>query len=162
MNENNFYKKQASAKRSLSRLMAIQILYQRDFFEGKKSTEEIKKDMIENYTLNTEKNIESYRKKIDEKFLDNLLVGIALDEGKIDEEIAVFLKEGKSFSETDEVIKQILRLAAFELKFMPNVPFKVAIGEYMDIAASFFEAKKISFINATLDNFAKKFRPSAS
>ena len=58
----------------------------------------------------------------------------------------------------DGVARQVLRLGAFELKFIKNIPLKVVIDEYVDIAASFFDSKKITFINATLENLAKKFR----
>lgn len=153
-----FRKPSQRRKRSLSRLIAIQIFYQNDFLNGEKKLAEIKEDVIENYTLDDEKNISSYREKIDENFLDNLLFGMENDVKNIDEEISKFLKDGWNLERLDEVAKQILRLGTFELKFSSDVPPKVIIDEYVDIAASFFDQKKITFVNGVLDNLARKLR----
>lgn len=154
--------KEQRYKRSLSRLMAIQILYQygffNKFFPGEKTLSEIQKDVIENYTLDSKKNIGSYRDKIDEVFLDSLLAAGIGDVKKIDGEISEFLKDSKDFKKMDEVVKEIMRLGTFELKFMSDIPAKVIIDEYVDIAASFFDDRRITFVNGTLDNLAKKFR----
>jgi N utilization substance protein B len=145
-------------KKSLSRLMAIQIFYQYDFLKRQEKLEQIKESLIENYALNFEENPCSYREKIDENFLNNLITGLDLDVEKIDDEISQFLKEGWSLEKLDDVARQILRLSAFELKFLNDIPAKVIIDEYVDIAASFFDLKRLSFFNATLENLAKKFR----
>jgi N utilization substance protein B len=148
----------SNQKRSLSRLMAIQIFYQHNFFGNEKNLDEIKNDVIENYLIDSDENLSSYREKIDSEFLENLLSGIAFDGIKIDTEISEFLKDGWTLAKLDDVTLQILRLGAFELKSMLDAPLKVIINEYVDIAASFFDSKKITFINATLENLAKKFR----
>jgi N utilization substance protein B len=157
MNSKN-KKKSPHKKRSLSRLMAIQIFFQNDFFAGEKKLEEIKEDVIENYLLQSEENPSSYRQKIDEDFLNNLISGLALDLAKIDEEISNNLKEGWSLAKLDFVVLQILRCGVFELKFLSDIPFKVVIDEYLEITASFFDDKKITFVNAVLESIAKKFR----
>lgn len=138
--------------------MAIQIFYQYDFFNRERKLEQIKEELIENYTLNFEENPVSYREKIDESFLNNLLAGLELDVEKIDAEISQFLKEGWSLEKIDDVARQILRLSVFELKFLSDIPAKVVIDEYVDIAASFFDLKRLAFFNAVVENLAKKFR----
>ena len=151
-------KKNIGRKRSLSRLMAIQIFYQFDFLRDAKKLDEVKRDIIENYLIDEKENISSYREKIDESFLDNLLAGLSLDVKKIDEEISTVLKTGWSIDNLDSVVVQILRFGSFELKFMQDIPTKVILDEYVDIAASFFEGKKVMFVNAALDSLAKKLR----
>lgn len=142
-------------KRSLSRLMAVQIFYQRDFFSGAKNLEEITKDVIENYALDSEEKISSYREKIDEEFLQKLLQ-LSQSENAVNSEISEFLQKGWSLENIDGVLLQILRLGIFELKFFRDIPAKAIISEYVDIAASFFDEKKITFVNAVLDAAAKK------
>jgi len=149
-------------KRSLSRLMAIQILYQYDFFAKQPaqplSIDEITNDVIENYTLDVEEEVTSYRNKIDETFLKELVNGVVLSFEKIDEEITEFLQGAWNIERLDDTMHQILRLGTFELKFLTATPLKVIIDEYVDIAACFFDSKKVTFINATLENIAKKIR----
>ena len=151
-------KKILNKKRSLSRLMAAQILFQHDFFKGARNLEEIKEEVIENYALEIEENVSSYRDKIDGDLLNNLITGLTLNIQKIDEDIAEFLQEGWTIERLEDMTRQLLRLGAFELKFMIDVPLKVVIDEYVDIAACFSEGKKVTFVNATLENLAKKFR----
>ncbi len=150
--------KQAKRKRSLSRLMAVQVFFQYDFFNHQKNLSEIITDVVENYALNSDEDLSSYRQKIDEDFLQNLLVGLEQNYAEIDDEISPLLKEGKTLRELDSVVLNIIRFAAFELKFIEETPAKVAIDEYVDLAASFFDEKKVKFVNAIVENLAKKFR----
>ncbi len=145
-------------KKALSRLMAIQIFYQFDFFNRERKLSEIKEEIIENYLLDSERETKSYRKEIDENFLNNLIAKLEANIAEIDAEISEFLKGDWSLEKLEDVSLQILRVATSEIKFLPEIPAKVIVGEYVDIAASFFDAKKLKFINATLDALAKKFR----
>lgn len=149
---------QTYRRRTLSRLIAIQIFYQFEFFEQKTDLEEIKNNVIDNYVLDQEDKISSYRKRIDLNLLESLLAGIKLGMDEIDHEISSCLKEGWDLNKLPDVMLYILRLGAFELKFMHDVPLKVVIDEYVDIAAGFFENKKVTFFNATLENLAKEYR----
>ncbi|MDX2083274.1 MAG: transcription antitermination factor NusB [Rickettsiales bacterium] len=146
-------------KRSLSRLIAVQIFYQFEFYEKKSALNEIKNDIIDNYVLRFDDNISSYRDNIDQNLLESLIAGINFGYDEIDREIFSFLKSGWNLEKLPEIMLYILRLGAFELKFMSEIPLKVVIDEYVDIAASFFENKKITFLNATLESLAKKYRP---
>jgi N utilization substance protein B len=114
--------------------------------------------VVENYLLNPELDACSFRDEIDENFLNTLLTGVALDMPKIDSEITEFLRDGWTIEKIEDVSRQILRFGTFELKFMHDIPAKVVLDQYVDIAASFFDSGKITFINATLDAVAKKFR----
>ena len=158
MNQESKNKKvNINRKRTLTRLVAVQILYQYHFFEGKKALSQINSDVVDNYVLSEEEDLSSYKNKIDQDFLNDLIAGSIAAEG-LEEEIAAFLNERYSFESIDSVMKQILLLAAFELKFMLNTPFKVIIAEYVDITAGFFDEKKVTFVNAILENLAKKLR----
>ena len=142
--------KNKNRKRTLSRLVAAQILYQHEFHQKKKSYEEIKENLIANYVLDSEEEITSYKEKIDEDFLDKLLSSTAVFE-KLDQEIEPFLQQ--PVAKLDLLMLQILRLAIFELKTLQDAPNKVIIDEYVGIAASFFDRKKVTFANAILDKF---------
>jgi N utilization substance protein B len=140
--------KNKNRKRTLSRLIAVQILYQQDFQSEKKSYEKIKQELIENYVLDTEDEISSYKEKIDEDFLNQLLAVAQIFE-KIDQEISPLLQQ--PLFKLDLVMLQILRLAVFELKILKDAPENAVINEYVGIAASFFDQKKVTFVNAILD-----------
>jgi N utilization substance protein B len=141
--------KNKNRKRTLSRLIAAQILYQREF-NSEKSYDEIKKELVANYVLDHEDEISSYAEKIDEDFLTQLLASAHLFE-KIDQEIIPLLQQ--PIAKLDLVMLQILRLAIFELKTLKDAPQNAVIDEYVGIAASFFDRKKVTFVNAILDKF---------
>jgi len=53
--------------------------------------------------------------------------------------------------------KQILLLR--KIIFKENVPAKVAINEYVNVAAAFFEAEEAALANAVLNALARARRP---
>ena len=149
--------KNKNRKRTLSRLIAVQVFYQYDYHLEKKSYEEIKKDLIENYILNSDDEISSYQDEIDAIFLDKLIAAPQMFV-EIDQELSAFLQKGWSLGSVDKVILQILRLAVFELQMLKDIPPKVVVDEYVGIAASFFDQKKVTFVNAILDKFLDKLK----
>jgi transcription antitermination factor NusB len=149
--------KNKNRKRTLSRLIAVQVFYQYDYHLEKKSYEEIKKDLIENYILNSDDEISSYQDEIDAIFLDKLIAAPQMFV-EIDQELSAFLQKGWSLGSVDKVILQILRLAVFELQMLKDIPPKVVVDEYVGIAASFFDHKKVTFVNAILDKFLDKLK----
>jgi len=54
------------------------------------------------------------------------------------------------------VDRNILRVAAFELKFLPDVPPNVIINEAIEIAKTFGSDESPNFINGVLDQIAKR------
>ncbi len=155
--------KNLGRKRSLTRLIAIQILYQYNFFNaqnsgGKKSIADVTNEIIDNYLLDQEETPSSYRQKIDLDFLNNLTLGIIPFLSEIDSDIAELLQKNWTLAKLPDVSLEIIRIAVFELRFMVEVPVKVVINEYVDIASSFYDEKKVTFVNSILDNLAKKYR----
>ena len=155
--------KNTGRKRSLTRLVAIQILYQYNFFNtqnllGKKSITDVTNEIVDNYILDQEEIPSSYRQKIDIDFLAALTTAIIPLLDEIDVDIAELLQKNWTLAKLPDVALEIIRIAVFELRYMTDVPVKVVINEYVDIASSFYDDKKVTFVNSILDNLAKKYR----
>ena len=58
----------------------------------------------------------------------------------------------------DSILRAMLRAAAFELKGRPDVPVKVVINEYVELAKDFFNGDEPAFVNAVLDRLAREER----
>jgi len=56
------------------------------------------------------------------------------------------------------LVKAILLAAAYELRFRPDVPARVAINEYVEIAHDFFDQGEPGFVNSVLDRVARTTR----
>lgn len=145
-------------KRTLSRLIAIQTFYQFEFYNGEQPIETVKNDLIDNYVIEQEDSVKSFRKKIDLNLLETILSGIQLNLAEIDHEISGLLKDSWDLDTLPDVMLYILRFGSFELRYMKDVPLKVVIDEYVDIGASFFETKKVTFLNGILENLARHYR----
>jgi N utilization substance protein B len=145
-------------KKSVSRLMAIQILFQYDFYNKSKKIEDIKEEMLDYYLINFEDDVKSYRSKIDKKHLNNIIANIVQSLTILDQEIEEFLGPEFTLQKIENITKQILRVAIFEIKYFDKIPTKVIINEYTDIASSFDGESKVQFVNSILENIAKKNR----
>ena len=59
-------------------------------------------------------------------------------------------------------MRAILRAAYYELKGRPDVPGRVVIAEYVDLANAFYGPEESGMINAVLDALARETRPRSS
>ncbi len=58
--------------------------------------------------------------------------------------------------------RNVLRLAIYEILFLPDVPRKVSINEAIDLGKAFGTEESGAFINGILDRFKKPARPEES
>jgi len=54
------------------------------------------------------------------------------------------------------VDRQILRLAACELLYFPDIPPKVTLNEYIEVAKTYSGAEAAAFVNGVLDRIARE------
>ena len=144
--------------RSLSRLLALQILFTNDFFKNSSDIKSIKKDLIENYILHEEYDSVDLTDMFDDKFIDQLVFGVKENFEEFDQQISGFLQARYSVETLDSVELQIFRLAIYELKYLLEIPTNAIINEYVDLAGGFFVEKKINFINGLVNALAKELR----
>jgi N utilization substance protein B len=62
--------------------------------------------------------------------------------------------------DAEALMRAILRAAFYELRNRPDVPARVAVTEYVDVAAAFFGPEESGMINAVLDALARQTRPA--
>src|SRR5688572_17681237 len=60
--------------------------------------------------------------------------------------------------ELDPITLALLRLATYELRFRPDVPYKVVINESLRLAKKFGATDSYKFINGVLDKVAARLR----
>lgn len=96
----------------------------------------------------------------DLKLFEAVLRGVVGDQEGIDRRIDKVLAAGWSLPRIDSILRAILRAGAWELAHRPDVPAKVAITEYVDIAHAFFEGEERKFVNGVLDRLARDLRPA--
>jgi len=94
----------------------------------------------------------------DTEFLGELVQGVASREAELDALIAPFLSGDWVPERIEVILRAILRAGAYELLAKPDVPPRVVITEYVDVAHAFYDGKEPGFVNAIMDRLAKHLR----
>ena len=69
------------------------------------------------------------------------------------------LAKGWPLTRVEAVLRAILRSATYELAFKKDVPARVVISEYVDVAHSFYDRDEPGLVNGVLDSVAREVRP---
>lgn len=94
--------------------------------------------------------------KADVEFFQELLRGVLQHSDEVDVLFAPLLD--RSLASLDQVELAILRLGAFELKNRIDVPYRVVIDEYVQLARLFGAEDSYKYINGVLDRLAGDIR----
>ncbi len=141
-------------KRGAARLAAVQALYQMDV-TGTGVMETVAE--FEAIRLGKELDGALYR-EADAGWFRGIVAGVVEQQAKIDPVIHTSLSDDWPLSRLDSILRATLRAGAFELINRKDVPAKVVISEYVDIAKAFFEADEPKMVNAALDRMARRWR----
>lgn len=87
-------------------------------------------------------------------FLHTLVEGVLATRKEIDERVAE-LSEGWALDRQPAVDRNILRIAAFEVMFMPDIPAGASINEAVELAKKYSTAESGKFVNGVLGTLAK-------
>jgi transcription antitermination protein NusB len=145
-----------SDKRSAARLAASQALYQMEITG--KGLDEILAE-FEAHWIGQEIEGDAYT-PADPAFFRDVVSGVLHDQETIDRGIDDTLAEGWPLKRVEALMRAILRAAFYELRNRPDVPARVAVTEYVDVAAAFFGPEESGMINAVLDALARQTRPA--
>jgi len=63
-----------------------------------------------------------------------------------------------SLSKLDKLFQVILKSATYEFLYKPNLSINIIIKEYLDASNFFLDDSQTKYLNALLDNVAKKLR----
>jgi N utilization substance protein B len=137
--------------RTRARLAAVQALYQMDLTQRDLS---VVLDEFVSHRFSTE---EIYA-GADQSFFRDIASGVAHAQAQIDSEVAAHLAEGWRLSRIDSILRAILRSGVFEIRERRDVPARVIINEYVEIARDFFGGEEPGVVNGVLDRVARKRR----
>lgn len=146
--------KATSQARSAARLAAVQALYQ---LEMEQTALAKLLDEFHQHRLGAEIEDAHYA-EADTAFFDDVVKGVAARRDEIDALLGERLAEGWSLTRLDKTMLQILRAGTYELLARADVPTGAVIGEYLDVAHAFFDAREAKFVNGVLDTIAKAVR----
>ena len=103
---------------------------------------------------------EAFDLELDERageFAAELVRGTVANRAAVDEIIQQASRNWR-IDRMSRVDRNILRLAAFELGHLPEIPTKVVINEAVELAKRFGAAEAPAFVNGILDRIAQALR----
>ncbi len=143
------------ARRRAARLGAIQALYQ--IAVGGATAEVVRGEFLEQWL---DEDIEGLSlRAADRDLFDRLVMGVSEETENLDNMLTAVLAEDWPVERLEILLKMILRAGAFELGHWQDVPARVVISQYVDLAHAFYDGKQPSMANGVLDRLARLLRP---
>jgi N utilization substance protein B len=146
---------QGARRRSVARLAAVQALYQIDL--GGAAPEVVVGEFLK-HRLGREIDGDNYGEADTALFAD-IVKGVVERREDLDRAISAALTPDWPLERLETVLRAVLRAGAYELMARADVPPRVAISEYLDIAHAFFAGKEPGLVNGVLDKLAHALRP---
>ena len=135
-------------ERSAARLAALQALYQLEITGNSPA------DVVDEFIQHRFGESQQH----DEAFFSDLVHGVLKHQVEIDRSIAKELAQGWTLQRIDSTLRALLRAASYELVARRDVPAKVVIDEYVELARDFSDGDEPKFVNAVLDRLAHRKR----
>ena len=141
-------------KRGAARLAAVQALYQMDI--GGAGINDIFAE-FESHWLGNEVEGDQYL-PAEEAFFRDVVAGVLRDQNKLDPLIDDALSKGWPLARIEAILRAVMRAGAYELEHRKDIPARVIVSEYVDVAHAFVEGDETGMVNAVLDQIARQFR----
>lgn len=141
-------------RRGAARLAAAQALYQMDI--AGTGLNDIFAE-FESHWLGGEVEGERYL-PAEAAFFRDVVSGVVDNQEALDRRIDAALAKGWPLQRIDAILRAVLRAGAYELERRTDVPARVVIAEYIDVAGAFVDREETGMVNAVLDQIARQHR----
>lgn len=132
------------AARSRARRRAVQALYAWQIGGNRMAT------VIEEFRHEQDMEI------ADIEYFEDLLRGVDKHVAELDAGIKAWLD--REVADVDPIERAVLRLAAYEFRYRPDVPYRVIINEAVEVTKRFGSEHGHTYVNGVLDKLAANWR----
>ena len=87
-----------------------------------------------------------------------MVSGVVREQRSLDPLVDEALARGWPLKRIETILRAVLRAGAYELGHRSDVPARVVIAEYVDVAHAFVDKDETGMVNAVLDQLARNFR----
>lgn len=141
-------------RRGAARLAAVQALYQMDM-TGAGLNEILAQ--FESHWLGREVEGEQYL-PAEAAFFRDIVSGVLDAQRDLDPRIDAALEATWPLKRIEAILRSVLRAGAYELEKRTDIPARVIVSEYVDVAHAFVDATETGMVNAVLDRLARLAR----
>ena len=96
----------------------------------------------------------------DIEYFEDLLRGVEKHCAELDAGLVPWLD--REMAQVDPIERAVLRLAAYELRHRPDVPYRVVLNEAVEVAKRFGAEHGHTYVNGVLDKAAREWRAAES
>lgn len=89
-------------------------------------------------------------------YFEDLLRGVEQHGAELDAGLTPHLDRG--IGEVDPIERAALRLAAYEFRYRPDVPYRVVLNEAIELVKRFGADQGHTYVNGVLDKLAREWR----
>lgn len=146
--------KRKANRRGAARLAAVQALYQMDI--ASTPLHDILAE-FESHWIGQEVEGEEYL-PAEAAFFRNIVEGVVADQRRLDPILDAALQRGWPLKRVEALLRAVLRAGAYELDKRSDIPARVIVSEYVDVAHAFMERDETGMVNAVLDQLARQLR----
>ena len=141
-------------RRGAARLAAVQALYQMDI--AGTGVNDILAE-FEGHWIGREVEGNQYL-PAEAAFFREVVGGVVREQRNLDPMIDAALEQTWPLKRIEAILRAVLRAGAFELGHRRDVPARVVVSEYVDVANAFVEREETGMVNAVLDQLARQLR----
>ncbi|MFL9827344.1 transcription antitermination factor NusB [Rhodoplanes sp. SY1] len=141
-------------RRGAARLAAVQALYQMDI--AATPLHEILAQ-FESHWIGREVEGEQYL-PAEESFFRDIVNGVVEGQRKLDPLVDQALESSWPLKRVEAILRSVLRAGAWELDKRRDIPARVVVSEYVDVANAFVDRDETGMVNAVLDEVARRLR----
>lgn len=141
-------------RRGAARLAAVQALYQMDV--AATGLNEIFAQ-FESHWLGQEVEGSQYL-PAEAAFFRDVVGGVVRDQRTLDPMIDAVLSKGWPLKRIEALMRAVLRAGTYELQNRADIPARVIVSEYVDVASAFVDRDETGMVNAVLHDLARQLR----
>src|SRR5215831_7855265 len=141
-------------RRGAARLAAVQALYQMDI--AGTGLNDILAE-FESHWIGREVEGAQYL-PAEATFFRDVVSGVVREQRSLDPLVDKVLAQGWPLKRIEAILRAVLRAGAYELGHRSDVPARVVVSEYVDVANAFVARDETGMVNAVLDQIARQFR----
>lgn len=94
----------------------------------------------------------------DPEMFTRLVRGVHAETDQLDDMIAAVLSEGLDVDRMETLLRIIVRAGTYEIANWLDVPVRVIVSEYVDVADAFYDKRETALTNAILDRIGQTLR----
>lgn len=95
------------------------------------------------------------------EYMERLVRGVFSHGAELDSYIAKYARDWR-FSRIDRVAAAIMRVAMYEVLYVPEVPKKVALNEAVELSKKYLDDGTVRFVNGILGSFVRAEFPETT